>query len=222
MNQEPRIVIAVTGASGSIYANELLLKCLRNNLRTYLIFTPTAVKVLRTEIPDSLLSALASLKQKMRFQDLESLHPIALKSDLTPLQLEKLKIFDHDDFYAPVASGSLGATHMCLIPASMGSIARVAHGMSSNLIERCADVMMKEARPLVVVPRESPLNSIHLRNLTLLAESGVRVVPAMPAFYFQPKSISDLVAFMVERVIQALGIESLTSQNKLAWNENRL
>jgi 4-hydroxy-3-polyprenylbenzoate decarboxylase len=104
----------------------------------------------------------------------------------------------------------------------MGTVARLASGMSGNLIERCADVMLKERRSLVVVPRETPLSLIHLNNLATLLQAGARIVPAMPGFYHRPKSVEDLVAFVVERMAEQTGIPELIEQNRLHWNPNRL
>lgn len=117
-----------------------------------------------------------------------------------------VRTFDAGDIAAPPASGSRAPSAMLIIPCSMGTAARIASGASSNLIERAADVMLKEHRPLVVVPRETPLSTLHLRNLLALSELGVRVVPAMPAFYAGPASVNDLVDFVVDRAIAAAGL----------------
>lgn len=108
---------------------------------------------------------------------------------------------------AAIASGSYRTQGMVVIPCSMGTVAKLAAGLSSDLLERAADVQLKEARRLVVVPRETPFSLIHLRNLTALAETGVRIVPAIPAWYHQPQTILDLVDFVVARALEQLGIE---------------
>jgi 4-hydroxy-3-polyprenylbenzoate decarboxylase len=110
------------------------------------------------------------------------------------------------NFYAPIASGSHLTDGMIIAPCSMKTAAAVAHGLSSGLIERAADVTLKERRPLIVVPRETPFSSIHLENLLALSRAGAHVVPAMPAFYHHPKSIDDLVGFVVGRVLDHLGV----------------
>jgi 4-hydroxy-3-polyprenylbenzoate decarboxylase len=110
------------------------------------------------------------------------------------------------DFYAPIASGSHLTDGMIIAPCSMKTAASVAHGLSSGLIERAADVTLKERRPLIVVPRETPFSSIHLENLLALSRAGAHVVPAMPAFYHHPKSIDDLVGFVVGRILDHLGV----------------
>ncbi len=112
------------------------------------------------------------------------------------------------DVGARIASGSFRCAGMVVIPCSMSTVAKLANGLSSDLLERAADVQIKEGRPLVVVPRETPLSLIHLRNLTTLAETGVRIVPAIPAWYHQPRTILDLVDFVVARALDQLGIDT--------------
>lgn len=220
--EQARLVIAVTGASGSPYAEGLLVRALRARLSCYLILSPTAQKVVRTEIPHSLLATLSGCTRRARFDEDPVVLDRAAQDHLGPEELRGLKTFAHDDLYAPIASGSLGATHMVVVPASMGTVARLASGMSGNLIERCADVMLKEQRPLVVVPRETPFSLIHLNNLRTLLQAGARIVPAMPGFYHQPQNINDLVMFVVERLAEQTGIAALVQQNRLHWNPQRL
>jgi 4-hydroxy-3-polyprenylbenzoate decarboxylase len=220
--QNSRLVIAVTGASGSPYADALLIRALQAGISCYVVFSPTAEKVIRTEIPKSLIATLTRSNRRARFEEDEELTTHGKTLNLLPSNFCALRTFAHDDLYAPIASGSLGATHMAVVPASMGTVARIAAGMSGNLIERCADVMLKERRPLVVVPRETPLSLIHLQNLTNLLQAGSRIVPAMPGFYHQPRTVEDLVDFLVERVCEQLGIDALVAQNRLHWNANRL
>ncbi len=119
---------------------------------------------------------------------------------------KNLEYFENTNLDVPIASGSFKTDGMVVIPASMGSIARIACGVSSNLIERAADVILKERRKLVVVPRETPLSVIHLENMLKIAKLGGTILPAMPAFYTKPKSINDLVDFVVGRVLDSLGI----------------
>jgi 4-hydroxy-3-polyprenylbenzoate decarboxylase len=111
------------------------------------------------------------------------------------------------DIMAPPASGSRAPRAMLVVPCSMGTAARIASGVSSNLIERCADVVLKERRPLVLVPRETPLSSIHLRNLLTLSDAGAHIVPAMPGFYIQPRTIDDMVNHVAGKALDALGVE---------------
>jgi 4-hydroxy-3-polyprenylbenzoate decarboxylase len=118
----------------------------------------------------------------------------------------RLEHYDEQDLFAPVASGSSAPAAVVVAPCSMGSAGRIAGGMSGNLIERVADVALKEGRPLLLVPRETPLNQIHLENLLRLARAGARIVPAMPAFYQRPQSVADMVDFVVGKVLDSLGI----------------
>ena len=120
---------------------------------------------------------------------------------------------DKKDYFSPPASGSFRHDGMVIVPCSMGTAARIAHGISDDLVTRAADVCLKERRKLILVPRETPWNLIHLRNMTLLAEAGATIVPAAPGFYHKPKSIDDLVDFMVGRILQQLGIEQTLIRN---------
>jgi 4-hydroxy-3-polyprenylbenzoate decarboxylase len=111
------------------------------------------------------------------------------------------------DIGASIASGSFRVEAMAVVPCSMGTLAKLAHGFSSNLLERAADVMLKERRPLVIVPRETPLSTIHLENMLALSRAGAMIVPAMPAFYNRPQTVEDMVAFVAGKVLDLLGVE---------------
>ena len=187
-SESKRIFVAVTGASGTIYADRLI-QCLRGKVdRIYLCATDAGQKVAEHELASS--SALRAL----------------LNGDINGTDRDLFRVFKNDDLFAPIASGSSAPTHMIVVPCSMGTLARVAHGMSSNLVERAADVCLKQKAPLIVVPRETPLNTIHLRNLLTLAEMGAHIIPPVPAFYQKPKTIDDLVDFIVGRLLEAIGI----------------
>jgi 4-hydroxy-3-polyprenylbenzoate decarboxylase len=123
-----------------------------------------------------------------------------------------VRTFDDKDRGALPASGSVRHAGMVICPCSMGTVAAIAHGTSRSLVERAADVTLKERRPLVLVPRETPLSLIHLRNLTLAAEAGALVLPAMPGFYHKPAAVRDLVDFIVQRVLDHLGLDITLSQ----------
>ena len=218
-----RVVLGVTGASGSPYAEAILLKLLKARVRTYLVFTETAEKVVNTEMSEGLLPLILKTPQNRRFEENDLLAESVKSLGLDPGDLEQLRVFDNKDFYAPIASGSEGATHMIVCPCSMGSLARIAHGMSTCLLERAADVMLKERRPLVIVPRETPLSLIHLQNMTTLVQAGAALVPAMPGFYDRPKCVADLVNFIAERVLESLGIPEWRTQRKeVSWNHRQL
>jgi 4-hydroxy-3-polyprenylbenzoate decarboxylase len=120
----------------------------------------------------------------------------------------QFRYFEEENLYAPIASGSSKVDAMIVIPCTMKTLASIAHGFASNLIERAADVMLKEKRKLIIVPRETPLSAVHLRNMLNLAELGCHIIPAMPAFYHHPKKIEDMVDFIVGRVMDSLGLEN--------------
>jgi 4-hydroxy-3-polyprenylbenzoate decarboxylase len=185
------LVLAVTGASGSPYAVRLLETLLRAGRTVHLTISPAAVEVARQELGRSL--------------DLTRFDPRALLGDGP--DLSRLHYHHFRDFGAGIASGSFLTAGMAVCPCSMGTLAAIAHGLSENLIHRAADVHLKERRKLVLVPRETPLGVVQLRNLTAVAEAGAVVLPAMPAFYTHPRSVADLVDFVVGRVCDQLGVE---------------
>jgi len=218
-----RVVLAVTGASGSIYAELLLRRLLQAGVRTYLVATDTARKVIATELGEqSLLSAVLKSGLQMRLESDEAVLKTAGRFELSSVELQELRVFSNDDFYAPIASGSEGATHMVVTPCSMGTLARIAHGMSTCLIERCADVMLKERRSLVISPRETPLSAIHLQNMLTLVQAGAALVPAMPAFYNRPETVEQVALFVVERLLDQLRLETIRDFKTVRWNIRRL
>jgi flavin prenyltransferase len=187
-----QLVVAITGASGSIYGLRLVEELLKAEFRVALLLTRSGLEVLRYETGLNWEGSSSERKQLMRDYFGGT---------------SRLDHFDQTDMFAPIASGSSAPEAMVIAPCSMGSAARIASGISDNLIERVADVMLKEGRKLVMVPRETPLNQIHLSNLLRLAQAGATILPAMPAFYHQPKSIDELVAFVVGKVLDNLNIE---------------
>jgi 4-hydroxy-3-polyprenylbenzoate decarboxylase len=188
------VVLALTGASGSIYGLTLGRELLRSGLHLTVLVSGTGFQVIREETGLDLVGDSGSVQQ-------------ALASYLRPAP-GQLDYFSEDDFFAPVASGSSAPDAMVICPCSMGTLSRIACGNSRTLLERCADVMIKERRPLALVPRESPLSEIHLENMLKLSRMGVRIVPAMPAFYQRPESLNDMVNFMVGKVLDSIGIEN--------------
>lgn len=182
-----RYIIALTGASGVVYGLQLLAELLNREHEVHLVVSEPAALVLR---------------QEMDWQQVSPLEEI-IRGYLPP---GKLFYYDNTDIAAPIASGSFITDGMIIVPCTMSTLAGVAHGMSNNLIERAADVMLKEKRLLVLVPRETPLSSVHLRNMLLLADIGVTIVPAMPAFYHRPESINDLISFMVGKILDVMKI----------------
>jgi 4-hydroxy-3-polyprenylbenzoate decarboxylase len=180
-----RVLVAITGASGALYGVRLVQRLLDAGVEIEAIVSDAARRVLGIE------------------QGLTG-NP----SDwLTGADGRAPRIWDPKDIAAPPASGSRAPQAMIIAPCSMGTVGRLAAGISGSLIERAADVMLKERRPLVIVPRETPLSTLHLRNLLTLSELGVHVVPAAPAFYHHPADIEDLVAFVVDRAITCAGLD---------------
>ena len=188
-----RILVAVTGASGSLYAEALIKELITRVDRVYLVASETAKKIAHYELEESKENEF-SLKR-------------ALKGKLTPEEKKVLRVFDANDYFAPSASGTSTPDAMVVLPCSMGALARIATGVSSSLIERSADVILKQKKQLILCPRETPLNRIHLKNMLELSELGAHLIPAMPGFYQKPKTISDLVDFMTGRVLEALSLE---------------
>jgi 4-hydroxy-3-polyprenylbenzoate decarboxylase len=187
------LVLAMTGASGAPYGVRLLEVLLRAGRTVHLTISPSAVEVLRTE-----LGRTVDLN-RFRLDDL-------LGEATQPLPGE-VRYHHHGNFMAGIASGSFLTGGMVICPCSMGTVAAIAHGLSQNLIHRAADVHLKERRKLILVPRETPLNVVQLRNLTVCVEAGAVVLPAMPAFYQRPQSMQDLIDFIVGRVCDQLGVE---------------
>lgn len=212
-----RVFLGITGASGSLYAERLLQILLAHNVRTYVCFSQAAKSVVATELPEGLLPHLAKVQKRKGFGQDKDILVIGSQLGLSDSNLDELRVFDNGDLYAPVASGSEGATHTVICPASMGTLGRIAHGMSGCLIERAADVALKERRPLILVPRETPLNLIHLENMVILSKAGGNILPAMPAFYFKPKSVLDIIDFIVERIISSLNL-TIDHKKKVRWN----
>lgn len=187
-----QIVVAITGASGSIYGLRLVEELLRADCRVTLLLSKSGLEVLRYETGLEWQGAPQQLQQQMRQH-----FGVA----------EQLRHFAADDLFAPVASGSSAPDAVVIAPCSMGTLGRIAGGISDNLIERVADVALKERRELLLLPRETPLNQIHLENLLRLCRAGAQIVPAMPAFYHRPTELRELVDFMVGKVLDSLRIE---------------
>jgi flavin prenyltransferase len=189
------LVLAVTGASGSPYAVRLLEVLLRAGRTVHLVVSPAAVEVFEREIGRTLVL------DEDRFDVRTLLGDISDAVDTS-----RLKYHHYRNFQAGIASGSFLTGGMVVCPCSMGTVAAIAHGVSENLIHRAADVHLKERRKLVLVPRETPLGLIQLRNLTAVAEAGAVVLPAMPAYYTLPKTVSDMVDFIVARICDQLQV----------------
>lgn len=175
-----RIVLAITGASGVIYGLELARSLSGHEL--HIIVTNTAKEVIANELGD-------------------------LKDALSELS-ELGKLYDENDFSSPLASGSFLCDATIICPCSMKTLSAVANGYSNNLVARAADIALKEKRKLILVPRETPLSAVHLGNMLKIASIGATILPASPAFYGKPRSIGELIDFIVGRVLDSLGIEN--------------
>jgi len=182
------VVLAITGASGAPYAVRLLAALLELHVPTWLIVSGHGWRLLRTE---SGIGDLAALR--------EHVGPAAFDAHV--------RVFDDADRGAAPASGSARTGGMVVCPCSMGTVSAIAHGTSRSLVERAADVTLKERRRLLLVPRETPLSLIHLENLAQVTRAGATVIPAAPGFYHAPTSISDLVDFVVARILDHLDLE---------------
>ncbi|WP_339900230.1 flavin prenyltransferase UbiX [uncultured Gilvimarinus sp.] len=187
------ITLAMTGASGAQYGLRLLQCLLAADCRVYLLLSSAAEVVIRTEtnldLPADLDEQQLFLSQRYGADD------------------EQLMLFGRDDWFSPVASGSSSPASMVICPASGGTLSSIATGASNNLIERAADVALKERRQLIVVPRETPYSAVHLENMLKVTQLGAVVLPASPGFYMQPDRVEDLIDFVVARILDQLGLE---------------
>ncbi len=177
------VVVGITGASGHLLAQRCIERLLDYGYPLYLVSTGPGRRVWREELDQDLTQILVAWQRRGK---------------VTPLSI--------NDVGAPIASGGLVTHGMLVVPCSMGTVSGIAAGASGNLLERAADVTLKEFRPLVLVPRETPLSVIHLENMLRLARVGARLVPPMPAFYLKPRSVAEAVEQLVPRVLGALSI----------------
>ena len=186
------ITLALSGASGMAYGLRLLECLLTADLQVYLLVSHAAHIVAKQELGVALPARPLDLEKQLT----ESLHA----------RDGQLRVFGREDWNAPVASGSNPADAMVVCPCSMGTLAAIAHGISDNLIERAADVMLKEQRKLILVPREAPFSTLHLENMLKLSKMNAVILPANPGFYHRPQSVEDIVDFVVARILDQLGI----------------
>lgn len=189
---EKTITLALSGASGLAYGLRLLECLLNTNTLVQLLTTQAAHVVAAQELKITLPSRAADLENWLL--------------ERYPNGREKLRVFGREDWFAPMASGTGAGDAMVVCPCSMGTLAAIAQGLSDNLIERAADVMIKENRKLILVPRETPFSALHLENMLKLARLNVTILPANPGFYHHPQRIEDLVDFIVARILDQLGI----------------
>jgi 4-hydroxy-3-polyprenylbenzoate decarboxylase len=187
------VAVAVTGASGALYATRTLAALLAQGTRVELVVSDYGRRLLRDELGDR--------------ATIEGIMPFLCEKYGQAVDAGSLTVHSNRDLGATIASGSHGCSGMVIVPCSMKTLAGVAHGLSRNLVERAADVMLKERRRLVIVPRETPMSLPQLKNLVLCAEAGAMILPAMPAFYQLPKTLDDLADFMAGKILSALGLE---------------
>ena len=188
------LVLAMTGASGAPYAVRLLEVLLRGGQEVHLLISPSGAAVLKQELARSVHLTQFELSQLL---------PDCNTQDLPG----KLSYHHHSDYFTPVASGSFLTRGMVVCPCSGSTLSGIAHGSSQNLIQRAADVHLKEQRKLILVPRETPLSLVYLDNLRKAAEAGAVILPAMPGWYHGERDLQDLIDFVVARILDQLGIE---------------
>lgn len=187
------VAIAVTGASGALYAVRTLAALLARGAHVELVVSDYGRRLIRDELGEQ--------------ATVDRLLPYLVSKYGHEVEAGTIELHSHRDLGATLASGSHGCRGMAIVPCSMKTLAAVAHGLSRSLVERAADVMLKERKPLVIVPRETPMSLMQLRNMVLCAEAGAIVLPAMPAFYQQPRTLDDLADFMAGKILSALGFE---------------
>lgn len=180
-----KYIVGITGASGSIYAYSLISTLLKLNFEVFIIATKPAIEVMSFELEMPFEEILKDFSKISNNYHIESI----------------------DNYFSKIASGSHKTNGMVITPCTMGTIGRISNGSSDNLLIRTADVCLKEKRPLVITPRESPLNCIHLENMLKLSQSGAVIMPISPSFYHKPKSIQDIVDYQIGRILDLLGID---------------
>jgi len=188
-----RVTVAISGASGAIYAVRTLAALLEQGCQVDLVVSDFGRRLLRDELGDAAAVERLGAYLAEKYGD--------------GVGRGRFELHSNKDLGSAIASGSRLSHGMVIVPCSMKTLAGVALGLSRNLIERAADVMLKERRPLVIVPRETPMSLPQLRNMVLCAEAGAMVMPAMPAFYQQPRTLDDLADFMAGKILAALGME---------------
>jgi len=189
----PSVALGITGASGALYATRTLAALLERGTHVEVVVSEYGRRLLRDELGDA--------------ATVDRLLPFLTDKYGAGVSAGSITLHSNRDLGATIASGSHGCSGMAIVPCSMKTLAAIAHGLSRNLIERAADVMLKEKRRLVIVPRETPMSLPQLRNMVLCAEAGAMILPATPAFYQQPKTLDDLADFIAGKVLSALGFD---------------
>ena len=191
MSSKRKFAIAITGASGAIYATRTMAALMERECHLELVISDYGRRLLRDELGEA--AAVDKLTDFLVAKYGSGIHN------------GSYTLYSNKDLGAKIASGSQDCEGMVVVPCSMKTLAGIAHGLSRNLVERAADVMLKERRTLIIVPRETPMSLPQLRNMTLCAEAGAMIMPAMPAFYQMPKTLDDLANFMAGKILSALG-----------------
>ena len=181
-----KFIIGITGASGSIYGVRLIEELIKKDNEVYLVITNNGKKVLEYELEINFEKWVENINKNKSL----------------------LRLYAIDDMFSSIASGSFKTDGMVIVPCSMGTLSKISTGLADNLLTRAADVMIKEKRKLILIPRETPLNSIHLQNMLILSNLNVLIIPPMPAFYERPKTIEDIVNITVGRILLSLNIDS--------------
>lgn len=191
-----RYIVGITGASGSIYAVRLIEELIKLDHEIFLVATNNGKKVLEYELEINFEEWIAEVSAG----------------------IGNLVLCDANDMFSSIASGSFKTEGMIIVPCSMGTLSKISNGITDNLLIRAADVMIKEKRKLIIVPRETPLSPIHLQNMLLLSNLNVTIIPPMPAFYTRPKNIDDIINGTVGRLLESLGINN---DLYLQWKGNK-
>ena len=181
-----RYIVGITGASGSIYGVRLIQELIKQDNEVYLVVTDNGIKVLEYELEINFGKWVENINKNKSL----------------------VKLCAIDDMFASIASGSFKTDGMVIVPCSMGTLSKISSGMADNLLTRAADVMIKEKRKLILIPRETPLSSIHLQNMLFLSNLNVLIIPPMPAFYEKPKTIDDIVNVTVGRILTSLNVDN--------------
>ena len=195
MNSDHPVIVSITGASGVILGYKIIDALLEKNEKELFVCSSAGRMVWKDEKLPSFGETIERWDSSGRF-----------------------KMYSNGDFYSPIASGGFKSKAMIIVPASMNTISSVSNGITDNLIKRAADVMIKEKRELVLVPRETPLNALHLKNMAKLAQLGVKIFPPNPPYYLFPKNIEDINDFIVQKLMVAIGVQDKLPSNYI-YNE---
>lgn len=210
-----KVLLGISGASGAVYGVRTGAALYACRAELHLVVTATAWDILEAEIGTGNVPRPGSSRRTgLRGMGLPGRK--RWLSERMGVPTTAFPLYEEDDFSLPFASGSNPPDAVIIAPCSMGMLGRIAHGISSSVLSRCADVALKERRPLVVVPREAPLSAVHLENMLTLSRAGADILPACPGFYHRPATVAEMVDFVVSRILRQIGIDAgLTAR----WGE---